>query len=276
MRKPKKLYKYFSFAVGPSGISAKDCNGSLSCADINRSNSIKALRGRYVWASKPLSFNDPFDCQRRMSTKITREVYIRAGLAMGYKRSKMLAASKLMFNKFGKLTSIGVETMAMQIEKVYRKTCEHGVVCFTTTPVNELMWSHYSDCHTGFCLEFDMAMISEWRKNLMAVSYVADNRLPKVGVKDVLGGLKGDSTTLQLILAKSKHWRYEQEWRMVFETGNFALPYPDEVLTGIIFGKNITSENKALLCELAPMTEYRQHYQCDTSDTHFLYNLIKV
>lgn len=31
---------------------------------------------------------------------------------------------------------------------------EYKITCFSATPLNGLMWSHYADCHTGACLEF--------------------------------------------------------------------------------------------------------------------------
>jgi len=276
MRKPRKVYKYFDFAPDNSELKKRECNGSLECLSIDRANSIKALRGRYVWASKPTSFNDPFDCQRRMSSKITREVYIRTGLAMGYGRTTIYKACELMFDARGHLTEVGLETINGLVDKAYQLTAAHGVVCFTTTPVNELMWSHYSDSHRGFCLEFDLDLAPTWKKFLMGVEYVANNVLPQITLEDVLRGLNGGPGALQLILAKSKNWKYEREWRLVLEHGNCEVAYPEEALTGVIFGKNIDDDNVRLLTKIIPAGEGRVHYSCQPSDKHFKYHLVKI
>ena len=45
-----------------------------------------------------------------------------------------------------------------------------GVTCFTEDCTNLLMWSHYAENHTGFCLEFDAS--NEFFSNVRKVDYI--------------------------------------------------------------------------------------------------------
>jgi len=67
------------------------------------------------------------------------------------------------------------------------------------------------------------------------IRLVEEQKLP-----GVIGDRARKEMTTKLYLTKSKHWNYEQEWRLA----NFSLtestvgkrPFPPEALTSIIFG----------------------------------------
>ena len=87
----------------------------------------------------------------------------------------------------------------------YDKFCKDflsfkGVMSFTETRSNLLMWSHYCDRHSGLVLEFDTT--KEFFKDLKRVKY--DNVKPnKIENYDDLFFIKSDS------------WIYEKEYRII-------------------------------------------------------------
>ena len=106
------------------------------------------------------------------------------------------------------------------------------------------MWSHYSDGHRGYCLEFDKAGLSKFD--------FCDSVKYRETYPDVKNFESSTDTVRDLfVLSKSNHWEYEKEWRVVVDThGNPNTPgsrhyeYPEELLTGIIFGCEMPQEDR--------------------------------
>ena len=101
---------------------------------------------------------------------------------------------------------------------------EIGVLCFSKIWRNPVMWSHYGDRHNGLCLGFDL--LNEWT---FPVSYKGLRLKEEVESK-----LSQDQDSLghMLLTTKYKHWKYEQEVRMVIrlkhavsEKGLYFLPF---------------------------------------------------
>jgi len=85
-----------------------------------------------------------------------------------------------------------------------------GLLCFSANWTNPVLWSHYATRHEGICLGFDLR-----REKVQEVLY-KDKRLPpELNDKDPLAIPK----TLQnlLLLTKSRHYQYEEEFRVFLE-----------------------------------------------------------
>jgi hypothetical protein len=53
-----------------------------------------------------------------------------------------------------------------------------------------------------------------------------------------------------ILLTKSKHWEYEQEWRIIdHETGTGPKEFPSELLTGIILGCEMIDKDRKEVLE---------------------------
>jgi ribosomal protein L30E len=95
------------------------------------------------------------------------------------------------------------------------------VACFTTTPDNLPMWHHYTNGHTGICLEYNTDDIKNvYQINKLFPVYYIDkmpdmtNRLlqkrhPEFGFIDYL------------TIHKLKDWGYENEWRLIYDAGSW-------------------------------------------------------
>lgn len=195
-----------------------------------------------LYFPSPTTFNDPFDCQIRPSfdkdpavlSRHYQRMLKKDGLSRAERRrrTKELQPAKSFFETAFEMTADDI-----------RKT--RGVLCLSATNDDILMWSHYAEKHSGFCLRF--ATSSEFFAGVRPVHYsdtyptmdfmrlVEDQSLPSE-----IGERAKKEMETKLYLTKSKHWTYEQEWRL----GRFPLTestvgnhaFPPETLTGIIFG----------------------------------------
>ena len=83
-----------------------------------------------------------------------------------------------------------------------------GVICFSKSWKNPLLWSHYADKHKGICLGFDVA-----HKYVEPVRYRC-TRLPiDIRLNLPMGGL-GQDEMREIFYTKFSGWRYEKELRV--------------------------------------------------------------
>jgi hypothetical protein len=134
------------------------------------------------------------------------------------------------------------------------------ICCLTESPKNILMWSHYSQKHTGFCVEYNILQSLDIIAKIFPVIY-SENRssitLDFFDLSDINNIRISESTesTIQLFLfflTKCKIWEYEQEWRYItFSdlTENNKVKAPP--VTKIYLGANIESKNKEIILDYA-------------------------
>ena len=122
-----------------------------------------------------------------------------------------------------------------------------SVVSLSQVPSSILMWSHYSDAHKGFCIEYDFSSISAddlrrrlcfpvyYRKKLTDATRYFAQRDP-ANVNNLFGQY--------LCLLKSDEWAYEREWRIVIPTGpsdanaEILMPKPSSIVLGMRVEEN--------------------------------------
>jgi hypothetical protein len=166
-----------------------------------------ALQGDYFWFSSPNDFNDPFDCYAQLIefysddflNKITQELP-------------------------GVDASTINEVMHLTVEEQMRK---YGICCFSQTPTNTLMWSHYASAHQGFCIGYD---ITDYLEDFKGYPVTYAEKLKSLNYHD-----DKDKAFNNLILTKSKDWAYEKEFR-IFKEQKGAIKYNPEIVREVIFG----------------------------------------
>lgn len=107
-----------------------------------------------------------------------------------------------------------------------------GVLSLTPHPDNYLMWSHYSNSHTGFCVEFDTRkLVESVAGHFQKVKYTDD--IPLFSIRDTLE----DELLEKLVYTKSNLWGYEDEYRLsrIHKPDN-AIQFEPNALTAIYFG----------------------------------------
>ena len=113
-------------------------------------------------------------------------------------------------------------------------------MCLSKIRDDILMWADYGDKHRGLCFEFDGSDNCALFGEAQPVVYDDYTTMP----------LDKDNTTKMglVILTKSKHWDYEQEYRIIrHRKADSSLDYPVELLTGIILGYMMPENTRELV-----------------------------
>lgn len=143
------------------------------------------------------------------------------------------------------------------------------ISCFSRTPNEPLMWSHYSDKHNGVCYCFDeieLFCTDGLTDHFGDVIY--SSHLPEIYYTE-------GNTTLQdwnrelfrVLMTKSLNWVYEKEVRLIRKK-NIGNTFRPQSLKAIIIGHNASIWNKTRILEtIAKANESRDqkieiYYAC--------------
>jgi hypothetical protein len=204
---PEKLYKYESFST----------------------QALTNLKSCQLYFSTPNKFNDPFDCTLPISYDIDfgNVGRIRTMLSSDHEIAHLCKSEIDRMND----DELYEKVILLLDKKIIKYMESKGVSCFSSEKSNMLMWSHYGEKHTGFCLEFDTS-IKPFNK-AKKVKYVRN--FPKLSVKDLLINQKFQEI-ISLLHTKSIDWKYENEWRCIHVEAPKLYSYDKKSLTGVYFG----------------------------------------
>jgi hypothetical protein len=188
-----------------------------------------------VYLTPANQFNDPFDCL--FYANLDRLLSSDKFLAFLYTNYPILKEYNL---------RDGIDDIMMQV--IVGMQNDIRAVCFSETWSSILMWSHYADCHRGFCIEYDTESMSEFKKQkLFPVLYLEDQF-------DVTNDIINTSPNAGLItmVGKANEWNYEKEWRMVFQKDyTHTYLYFRREIKSIILGLNCEDKHTNKICDWA-------------------------
>ena len=210
---PDRLYKYYENGVSLESL-LKDCS---------------------IFLSSPVRFNDPFDCCLNFDTEMSDEQWADWFRETGKKlrmQSALPETDKYIDNKIWKDGSV-IEGILIGIRSAFQS---HGICCFSEVNDDILMWSHYADKHQGVCVEFRPRYHEDPFARIVQVTY--PQKYPSIKLCE-------EDRIEEMFAAKSKHWEYEKEWRVILaESADSSQKiYPDEI-SGIIFGCQIRPDDE--------------------------------
>jgi hypothetical protein len=180
-----------------------------------------------IYFSSPLKFNDPFDCKSFVNTGKVKDDGIK-WLTEEYKRqnpdlSKARIKSDVDFMAENEMT-------LPEFEKVFDKSLSnYGVLCLSEIKDDILMWSHYGNSHTGFCIEFNNEKIDSIFCEALQVNY--EKKFPMFNIYSS----SPQEKFKKLLLTKAIKWKYEKERRIIYPENGYKK-FPPEIITGVIFG----------------------------------------
>lgn len=221
---PPRLYKYFKY-------NAPDKIDWTKRIFINNE----------IYFATPKFFNDPFDSITRFTypkSQTEREHFIREWVRSSLPQIPEVVADRQVKGSVAKGDDISHMKKICE-ELTYQMQQSNAVFCMTEKNDNILMWAHYANQHTGFCLEFgtNTPLFSRVRP------VIYSKYLPK---QDLVEFMTVNVRQLPLYLVtKAKDWEYEKEWRLA-DPGADPGPreYPEESLTGVIFGCRMNEKNR--------------------------------
>ena len=94
------------------------------------------------------------------------------------------------------------------------------VVCLSEVYDSMLMWSHYAQNHTGYCIEYDFEENDMFYRHLYPVIYTKDRYA--VSKMDMLN--ENTEWIYRTTCRKADVWAYEKEWRIITANFNKVMP----------------------------------------------------
>jgi hypothetical protein len=138
---------------------------------------------------------------------------------------------------------MGADLRDKEQRHAFRKSREEihsgkGLICFSRSWGNPMIWSHYADKHRGICLGFDVN-----DSVLRSVDYI--EKPLKIEFQETAKGLRlKQSFVTSLLYSKFSSWKYEEEERSYVrldpktkEGGLYFLPFSQQMcLREVILG----------------------------------------
>lgn len=234
-------------------------------------NSISALENNQIWLSDLDSLNDPFE----------GVVHFKEATSPEDKITNYHNLSKNSLIKISKLSSEEAHEFALQryienpkgfidfgerqVEKYKDELISNrkklGIYSTASDIPNDpriqisnmLLWSHYGDGFSGFCLQFDIKKLKssliklnpEFNFAWAAIEYV--EKPYEVDIFSNLG--KSALEFFKGLQCKHEQWNYECEIR-ILSTGKGLMKFSSDALERIYIGGKISEENQLKLTEL--------------------------
>jgi len=172
---------------------------------------------------------------------------------------------------------LGINLMDQNLREAFRSTKErldknNGLLCFSQSWGNPVLWSHYADKHRGICLGFDIP-----DKLLTKVNY--NKKLLSITDKKTGNLLNAKLIMSELLRSKFIDWKYEDETRFFVkldhktaEAGLYFMPFSKILrLKEIILGPlcELSMENIRNLASIYP-------HKIDVIKARIAYSTYKV
>ncbi|MEN9894385.1 MAG: hypothetical protein RIR97_237 [Pseudomonadota bacterium] len=93
-----------------------------------------------------------------------------------------------------------------------------GIICFSKSWKQPLMWSHYADAHRGICLGFDISETPNFKK----VEYIPNRPYPNPS-DDISFETMTYEQLSEMGFVKSNHWQYEEEYRLILKLADLKV-----------------------------------------------------
>jgi len=199
----------------------------------------------------PRAFNDPFDCMP--SSKF--------GNLIGLKERNPRLYDVWASQPGSPARRLMKRAQSMRVlrdkiesgELLGRLLKEASVLSLSKIPDSILMWSHYSNFHQGAVVEFKIPISVRYLNYEVAYKDLIALDVDYTGVRPTLeftgAVVDGPETLRQLFLAKSDHWAYEQESRVIKRLGGCGIfEYNHDLLHSVILGAKSQSYNDVRRC----------------------------
>lgn len=236
---PKRLYKYGSFS-------------SEYWEDL-------IIKGK-VYLSKASDFNDPFDCL----------VHINFEELLKSQKIRRLVTERFSYLNDSDLDKVSQYEISQEIIHSFQEDIR--AACFSEEWNSVLMWSHYSECHKGFCIEYDTENMSRFKRYMFFAVLYQENQ---IDVTNDLINIYPNAGLISMV-SKAQEWSYEKEWRMIsFEENSDAYRYLKKDMKSIILGSKCENRYKDQICEWASKNS-REVYQIKISSTKYELNKERI
>lgn len=223
---------------------------------------LNALSKNELWFSVGENFNDPLDCTvnvpvsfvdydeyHKLVMERTRAVeYIEHGIINEQDIERIIMKELGRAEKMMQDGTYQQHEIGFLVDRTFNLLVRSFVCCLAQRSNNHLMWSHYSDGHTGFCIRYVKEHLLNNSKIYLHGKVNYDGK-PVTILSHLLKDSPRDAES-RVIFKKSPEWSYEEEYRLIHqdlsngrEDVSKVLPYEDDAIDCIIFGMRATSSD---------------------------------
>jgi len=213
----------------------------------------RVLGNKEIFFASSSSFNDPFDCTIPFRyDKLSKQQLMEMMDARLKEYEPNLTSrerQEIVRERFS-----DPNFMSAQFLKGYEGwgkdyiSKNFGIFSLTKTPGNIVMWSHYAESHTGFCVGFNIDKLMQYLEkkceetgtifSLDKVEYSRDYPL-------LIPGDDYSQIMLQALTTKSTYWEYEKEYRLImYSYTAWPIIIPGELITKVILGVAMSNRFK--------------------------------
>lgn len=194
-----------------------------------------------LYFAPPSKFNDPFDCKLLPSFQTTKEIRRK------FYSEQQKAIPELVDVPQNIIEAFSDELTELETKTAFKSSLENtlesvGICSFSGNNDDILLWSHYTNGHTGFCLEFDIRSGDSFFSRAIRVNY--KKMYPSINIYE-------DKKWMQnILLTKSNRWEYEAEWRILKYDGPGVEQFPETSLSAVILGCQMPEKDKDIIRNL--------------------------
>ncbi len=216
------------------------------------------LASNELYFSASNGFNDPFDCRARKDFEFKdRNELISKMAPLEATHQEITIEDAVAYLRGVTATQATIDDYKKEKSELFQQLVlqSFGICSFSEISNDILMWSHYSDGHKGFCLEFSRSDENrlKWAR---PVDYPTNDEFPFINYWKTEPEEQIQEFT-KIVLTKSKHWGYEKEWRIVdgpsqvdATYSGHTSTYPDSMLSGIIFGVRMPEKDRKIIIDI--------------------------
>lgn len=212
--------------------------------------SFESLKSQTIYFSSPDNFNDPYDCA------VAPFICALSDQDLDRIHEKISSDAATPESVKLELTSINPDVLRKTLLEALNKNLQEaitkfrairGISCFSEKNDELLMWAHYADKYKGFCLEFsgsstifDKAIKVDYSHTIPSLT--AENQF------EIFANNNFERILEKLFCTKSASWSYECEWRLLHANAGVKYKYPEDCLTGIYFGSEMSPQHMEDVC----------------------------
>lgn len=217
-------------------------------------NSLKILINSELWFGKPIKQNDPYEGEFIIDTPDDE-------IKISDKKKILKEVNPELKERSDDeyLDPIYIKELIRLYEETIKENLKTkcGICSFTKTYKKKLLWTHYANKYTGFCLVYDKRKLyKSFKENdVHTIKYfIADYKptIPKVNL-DFKYGVHIDRKAFDILKFKHKDYKYENEVRFVeyfYDGENRNVKFNPSDLCSIIFSLFITEEEMRTIVNL--------------------------
>ncbi len=230
------------------------------CSD----RAIENLQDNLVWCGTLDNYNDPYEGYTTLHFLPIYKAFLNIETLEHYKNVLSQLNSVEEITKFASselgFSSEEIESQITE-QQIYQdeynksfreKHRQSTAICsFAEEYDNRLMWSHYTDNHTGICIGYETKQMKKFLYKVKYKNEIFDISNDIIKIMTHKGDSKFNPRIIkpnQMVIQKDDVWKYEKEWRLI-------NPRSRDTIDDFEFD-NKTVENKGYTYKLTPSKLY--------------------